>query len=92
MNSKAGDNCSDLDESLPTELRMVMATEREYRLLANALGKSSFARYLVMTNGVRVGWRSNRHVYVSPIAYKVASGNYPKGFRESDLPIYKKVT
>jgi hypothetical protein len=63
---------------LPAELPMEMACEDEYVFLARALGKAPFARILVMSNGVRVGWRSNRHVYVSPVAYKVASGRYPR--------------
>lgn len=68
-----------MDKSeLPQELPMVRATEEEYTILAHKLGTTPAAKYLVMSNGTRVGWRSNRYAYVSPIAFKVASGRYPK--------------
>jgi hypothetical protein len=70
-----------MDEALPEQLPLVMAAEHEYVALAYALGTTPLARFLVMSNGVRVGWRSNRHVYVSPAAYKVATGKYPRGYR-----------
>lgn len=69
---------SELKESLPSELPMVRATREEYLILAHRLGTTPLAKYLVMSNGTRVGWRSNRFCYVSPVAFKVASGRYPR--------------
>lgn len=68
-------------ESLPKALPMVRALMSEYVLLAHALGTTPLAKYLVMSNGVRVGWRSNRYVYISPVAFKVATGRYPRGYK-----------
>jgi len=59
---------------------MIPATRDEYALLARRLGTTSMAKYLVMSNGTRVGWQSNRNWYVSPIALKVANGNYPRNY------------
>jgi hypothetical protein len=73
---------SELVESLPKELPMVRATRKEYEILAHKLGTTPMAKYLVMSNGTRVGWYSNRFCYVSPIAFKVASGRYPKNYFE----------
>jgi len=44
------------------------------------IGTTPLAKALVMRNGMRVGWKSNRRYYVSPVAYKVASGRYPKNY------------
>lgn len=70
-----------MKNDIPNSLPMVMATEREYAELAEKVGSPPFSYLLTMSNGVNVGWRSNRHVYVSPEAYKVATGKYPKGYR-----------
>ncbi len=69
-----------LIDTLPRVMDMVMATEHEYQILAHKVGTTPLAKYLVMVNGTRIGWRSNRHVYVSPIAFKVATGKYPRGY------------
>ena len=71
---------SDLVKSLPAELPIIRATNQEYAILAHRLGTTPFAKYLVMSNGTRVGRRSNRYCYVSPIAFKVASGNFPRSY------------
>jgi len=71
-------NRSELVKSLPEELPMVRATRKEYETLAHKLGTTPLAKFLIMSNGTRVGWKSNRFCYVSPVAYKVASGRYPK--------------
>jgi len=73
-------NKADLIASLPDELPMVRATQEEYSILAHRLGTTPFAKYLVMSNGTKVGWRSNRYCYVSPVAFKVASGKYPRDY------------
>ncbi len=62
------------------DLEMVIATSAEYELLAHKLKTTPLAKVLVMSNGVRVGWKSNRRFYVSPHAYKVASGRYPQNY------------
>ncbi|MCG8538084.1 MAG: hypothetical protein MI808_23610 [Pseudomonadales bacterium] len=72
---------SDNPPSLACELPMVRVSRAEYVQLAQALGTTPLAKYLVMSNGVQVGWRSNRYCYVSPVAFKVATGQYPKGYR-----------
>lgn len=72
------------DRNLPKELPMCRATRYEYQVLAYRLGTTPLAKYLVMSNGVKVGWRSNRHVYVSPDAYKVASGKWPKRYHPGE--------
>lgn len=71
---------TDLIKSLPDELPMVRATEDEYAILAHRLGATPFAKTLVMSNGTRVGKRSNRYCYVSAAAYKVASGEFPRNY------------
>jgi len=64
----------ELIATLPRELPMVMTSYRNYALLALKLGTTPLAKFLVMSNGTRVGWKSNRRCYVSPVAFKVASG------------------
>lgn len=59
------------------EPQAVIATWREYALLAALLGKVPEARKLFSDDGVAVGWRSNRHAYVSPEAFKQATERYP---------------
>lgn len=72
------------DTEIPSDskntLDMVSATLNEYQLLAHKIGTTPLAKVLVMRNGMRVGWKSNRRYYVSPVAYKVASGSYPKNY------------
>jgi hypothetical protein len=65
-------NKDELIESLPKELPMRMASRREFAILAHALDTTPLARYLVMSNGTRVGWKSNKHCYVSQEALDVA--------------------
>ena len=72
---------SDDPPASPTELPMMRVSHTEYVQLAQALGTPPEAKYLVMTNGVRVGWQSNRFFYVAPAAFKVATGQFPKGYR-----------
>ena len=76
----------DLIETLPSELPMIRVLRTEYEELAIALGKAPFARTLVLSNGTRVGWMSNRFTYASPVAYKVATGRFPKWYRDDSNP------
>ena len=67
-----------MTNNIPFEF--VKGTEDEYAVLAAKVGAVPFAKQLVMSDGVKIGSRSNRFVYVLPVAYKVATGKYPKGY------------
>jgi hypothetical protein len=62
-------------------LPLAMCTREEYAVVARRCGKPAEVPVLLMSNGVIVGRRSNRYFYVSPIAYRVASGRKLSGKR-----------
>jgi len=69
-----------VNPGLPGGLPMMKVRQAEFERLAAAMGKATFLKYLVMNNGVYVGWRSKRFAYVSPIAYRVAIGSDVSGY------------
>ncbi|MCG8612389.1 MAG: hypothetical protein MI864_17870 [Pseudomonadales bacterium] len=62
---------------------MVRATEAEYQFLAKKVGAVPFATQLVLSDGRMVGCRSNQYAYILPIAYKIATGKFPKNYHEN---------
>ncbi|WP_283629230.1 hypothetical protein [Shewanella baltica] len=56
----------------PLDLPMEMVSYREYSILAEAMGLLPYGRCLIMSDGTKVGWRSNRRCYANIDALIVA--------------------
>ncbi len=53
-------------------LTMRPGSESEYKVLAEAIGSDHQSQHLIMSNGVKIGLRTEHNIFVSPEALKVA--------------------
>lgn len=69
-----------MDEHLDISQRFKMCTFEEYKELAQKAGKPHEVRKIILNNGIEVGYRTNKSFFVSPEAFRKATGKELSGF------------